>query len=516
MTENELIDNMGDPYWRIRNLYWIIDKAGNKVLFTPNDAQETLYEDLWHRNIVPKARQRGISTAVQIAMLDACLFTESQSAAVIAQDLDTSGSIFRKIRYAYDNLPPLLRDSIPLQKDTAGELIFDNDSSLTVATTVRGRTLQWLHVSEFAKICAKFPDRAREIVTGSLPSVDKDGVIVIESTSEGREGPFFDMTMEALNLHRANATLSQLDYRLHFFSWWDAPEYELPGAIIGEKDHEYFDKMGALIGREIRFEQRAWYVTKRRSEFAGDPYLMKQEYPTVVEECFEVSTEGAYFALQMAQVRKDGRIRSLPLVGGVPCDTYWDIGSSDGTAIWVKQKIGPENRFIRFYEDWNAPYSEAAKWLLGLGVVFGTHYLPHDADHVRQGQTENKSPRQMLEELLPGHRFEVVERIPHLMWGIQRTRDEFSTYWFDEKHCAAGIAHLDGYSKRWNERQGCWSEQPNKENGHSEAADALRQHAQSESKGSGWAGQPAVTGAPSINRYSRAHRAAAKSSKWIV
>ena len=31
-----------DLHWRLRHLYWIIDKKGNKVLFVPNEQQQRL------------------------------------------------------------------------------------------------------------------------------------------------------------------------------------------------------------------------------------------------------------------------------------------------------------------------------------------------------------------------------------------------------------------------------------------------------------------------------------------
>lgn len=522
MNESELIANMGNPYWRLRNLYWIINKSGQRVLFSPNEAQEKFLEDLWHRNIIPKARQRGISTVVQLVILDACIFNENQSGAVIAQSRKVAGKIFRKMKFSYDNLPEMIREQVSLKKETAEELIFSNGSALEVATSARGDTLQWLHVSEFGKICAKNPLQAREIVTGSLPSVDMSGMVFIESTAEGKEGAFYEMTQDALNLQRSGANLSALEYRIHFYSWWDADEYEMDpeGVLILDKDHQYFAQVEKVIGRALSLRKRAWYVTKRRSDFAGDPQLMFQEYPSTVEECFSVSLEGAYYAIQMAQARTEGRICKLPLITSVPCNTFWDIGASDGTAIWVHQQIGAENRFVRFYEEWHKPYEDAAKWLQGLGLMWGVHHLPHDADHVRQGKLTNESPKQMLEALLPGHTFVVVPRTPDINWGIQSTRNEFPTYFFDEEHCAPGIEHLDAYRKQWNERQECWSSLPSKAGGHSEAADALRQHAQGYQRLSSWNNQPiprADTASHAGVRYSRASQVAASTTKdWTV
>jgi hypothetical protein len=186
----ELEDRLSDNKWRIRNLYWITDKDGREVKFTPWPEQEKLLDNLWFRNIILKARQRGFSTLIQLVMLDTCLFNPNVNASVIAQDKDTANAIFRtKIKFAYDRLPDEVRAMNPLTKDSESELILANGSALKVATSARGGTLQWLHVSEFGKICAQFPQKAQEIISGALPAVDQNGVVCIESTAEGRKAP---------------------------------------------------------------------------------------------------------------------------------------------------------------------------------------------------------------------------------------------------------------------------------------------------------------------------------------
>lgn len=479
--QNELLACLRDPRWRIRNLYWVKDKQKQVVRFKPNEAQELLLRLMHYRNIIPKARQRGFSTLIQLLGLDTALFLPGSDCGIIAQDLQTAMDIFEsKIKLAYDHLPELIRQMVPVVSDTLTSMTFGNGSKIRVGTSMRGGTLNFLHVSEFGKICAKYPDKAREIITGTLPALPDDGMAFIESTAEGREGAFYAMTMEAKAMADAGSKLTTLDFKLHFASWWDANEYEMEpeGVIITDKDREYFERVESKIGRELSLRKRAWYVTARRTMFAGDQQMMFQEYPSTLEEAFSVSMEGTYFADQLAQARKEGRIRALPIMPGVPCYTVWDIGNSDGTAVWVVQKIGNEWRCIHFKEGWGEPYSFFARWLQGLGLMWDTMFMPHDADHVRQGQTINKSPRQMMEELMPGVRFEIVPVIDDVNWGIQQTRDMFPLLWFDEERCKDGIIHIENYRRKWNDRQACWSSTPDKTGGHSEAADSLRQLAQ--------------------------------------
>ena len=484
MTEAEFVAHMADPEWRIRHLYQIMTKDGRVVTFTPNEAQQDLLDALWYRNLILKARQRGFSTLIQLMMLDTCLFNPNTRAGVIAQDKDAASTIFRdKIKFAYDRLPPVVREAIPLTRDSTSELMLANNSSLRVGTSMRSGTLQFLHVSEFGKICAKYPDKAREVLTGSLPTVDAGGFVFIESTAEGREGAFFDMCQQAEADKEANKKPSEIDMRFHFFSWWDADEYELDpdGVVITDKDHAYFDQLEAQIGRPLPRRKRAWYVTKRRTDFQGDPQMMKQEYPSTSKEAFEQSTEGTYYANELAAMRKEGRLTVVPWEKDHPVNTFWDIGLNDEMAIWFHQQIGAQHRFIRYYENSGESFAHYAEHMQKLGYVWGKHYLPHDGDTQRLGVERNWTPRQMLESL--GLRnIEIVPRIDQVINGINQTRDAFPTCWIDEQNCLDGIKHIELYRKEWDARLAVWKDIPRHDT-HSNCADAFRQFAQARTGG---------------------------------
>ena len=74
-----------------------------------------------------------------------------------------------------------------MNTDNIRELSFSNGSRIAVGTSFRSGTLQFLHISEFGKICAKYPEKAREIVTGAIEALSIDGKLFIESTAEGNE-----------------------------------------------------------------------------------------------------------------------------------------------------------------------------------------------------------------------------------------------------------------------------------------------------------------------------------------
>jgi len=486
-SEQELIECLKDPHWRIRNLYKIKDKQKRIVQFVPNEAQEKLLAEMHWRNIVPKARQRGFSTLIQLLGLDTALFKPGSDVGVIAQDLDTAYEIFdSKIKLAYDHLPDVIKAMVGVVSSTKSSIKFDNGSGVRVGTSMRGGTPNFVHVSEFGKICAKYPDKAKEVLTGTLPAVPEDGIVFIESTAEGQAGAFYEMSLEAKGAQDEERKLSPLEFKLHFAGWWDAVEYELDptGVQVSPDDHKYFDEVEAQIGRKLGPRKRAWYVTIRRQNFAGDKQMMFQEYPSTFDEAFSVSMEGTYYAQQIAAARNNGQFKDhIPVLPGVPCFTFWDIGNSDGTAIWVMQRVGMEWRCIRFKEGWGEPYSYFTRWLQSLGLTWDVMFLPHDATHERQGEEINKTPQQMLQDLMPGVRFEIVPRIDDVNWGIQQTRDVFPMLWFDKKECKEGIVHIEHYKRKWNTTQACWGREPDKTGGHSEAADALRQFAQAYTAG---------------------------------
>ncbi|MBY2923070.1 hypothetical protein HF265_31050 [Rhizobium leguminosarum] len=57
---------------------------------------------------------------------------------------------------------------MPVVRANQTELLLGNNSSIRVGTSLRSGTLQYLHISEYGKLCAKYPDKAREVRTGAL------------------------------------------------------------------------------------------------------------------------------------------------------------------------------------------------------------------------------------------------------------------------------------------------------------------------------------------------------------
>lgn len=459
-----------NPMWRLNNLYKIVNKQGLEMLFKCNWAQQELYNNLWYCNIILKSRQLGISTFVCLLFLDRCLFNSNVSAGIIAHTLEDAQHIFRRVKFAYDNLPEELRELIKADNDTAGMLRFSNGSSLRVGTSLRSSTFQYLHISEFGKICARYPDKAQEIVTGALNTVAPGQYVIIESTAEGGSGYFFDMCKQAQDLQTAGTKLTELDYKFFFFPWYKHPDYKLCSMVeISQDLEEYFDELKSSCGIRLMSEQKAWYVKKYATQ-ADD---MKREYPSIPEESFQNSTEGLYYGKYFAKIRAEKRICNVSHDETLPVFVAMDLGFNDSTAIWFYQVSGQEVHIIDYYENSGEPFTHYLKVLKDKPYSIEKFYVPHDAKNTEYGSglTRVRIAANHGITLNPLPKLSVQE-------GIDAVRNVLGKCWFDAKKCDKGIKSLEAYKKEWNERHGCWNDKP-VHNFASDGADAFRYMAQS-------------------------------------
>lgn len=469
---------MADPWWRLRSLYSIITDDGAEMRFSPNEEQSYLYQNLWYRNIVLKARQLGFTTFIDLLALDQCLFNSNFTAVVIADSLENATKIFRKkIAFPYERLPALVREIAPTAKATASEMIFENGASISVTTSARSGTANFLHVSEMGKIARKYPEKAREIVTGSFEAVPKDGMILVESTAEGKAGWFHDTVNDSHKRQLSKGKETQLDWRLHFFPWWSKGDYTLDpeGVGISKEMQDYFTNVELKLKRKLSREQKSWYV-KKTATLKDD---MKREYPASVEEAFEQSTEGFIYAKELLLSRELGRIGKVPHRAGIAVNTYWDLGVNDINAIWLHQRVGSMNRFIKYIYASNEGmayyWRELEKWREATGAKWGKHFLPHDGDARIQGH-EVTTRKQILEEC--GARdVKIVTRTPDLRTAIDLVKRALPECEFDEAECADGLSALENYSREWDESRGTWASQP-RHDWASNGSDAFRQFAQ--------------------------------------
>jgi hypothetical protein len=172
---------------------------------------------------------------------------------------------------------------------------------------------------------------------------------------------------------------------------------------------------------------------------------------------------GAIFLREMQKARAEGRIKkNLPILQDVPVNTFWDMGWNDANAVLFHQYAALENRFLHGHQQSGLTLAERASymqaWAAEKGIVYGTHYLPHDAGH--KSEQTGKSDVEILQGIWKGQRFVVVPRTHSKPIAINQARTAFANCYFDEEECADLIAALDAYRWTWSEVQQVFTDSP--------------------------------------------------------
>jgi hypothetical protein len=447
-----------DPEWRLNNLYRIINRDANSIKFTLNPVQKHVLENLHYRNLILKARQLGMSTFAVLYLLDQVLFSENLQAGIVSYSLEHAQHIFKRIiGHALDTLPTELKSLAGIVQRSAREITFNNGSSLRVDTTLRGGSYPLVLVSEFGKTCARNPQKAEEVITGTLQAVPKDGKVIIESTGEGNEGFFAEMVMEASR--RGNDNITNLDYKLFFYNWLQEPSYQIEEDVKYDVSlTDYFNKVEKEVGCVVNQPQRNWYAVQTR--LLGDK--IKQEFPSTVSESFLTSSDAFYFAEAINRAYQTNRCLYSSLYDALlPVYVAMDIGLNDLTVMVFFQIAHGEIRVIDYYEDKNKDVPFYAKFLLqDKRFLYHTIFLPHDSVKRDPLDISNSYERD-FQRLFSGTntRFHVLKRMDKQL-SISHAKVMIDRCVFNVNRVKPFLDNLCKYRKKWNESLGRYLEEP--------------------------------------------------------
>ena len=283
--------NLLNKEWRIDNLYTIVDKKGNKIIFKRNSAQADFDKNKHCKNIILKSRRLGFTTYEAIDNFDDTLFIQNFSALFLAHTKDDAIEIFdTKVDFVWKNLDKELLKLWKVDSSTARKLKFDfgdnTYSQIKVALSGRSGTFNRVHSTEFAKLCAKYPALSKEFIRGTIQSLTPDGRLDMESTAEGMSGDFFEMFTEAW--YRKRPPL-KAEFKAHFYNWqWEKDEMKdiEPMSVSGMDESDKFakyQKQHRLNDVEITYYYYKWLLCNKNWD------SLHQEYPTTPEEAFVAS-----------------------------------------------------------------------------------------------------------------------------------------------------------------------------------------------------------------------------------
>lgn len=454
MEEIELLkEKLSDQMRRLTSwkIYKIKNKDWNVIPFIPNKYQIDFLKNKHKKNIILKARQLWFSTIIQLYALDCVIFYNNFSAWVIAQWLHESKSIFEnKVKFAYENLPDRIKRFKEKDTDSKDTIKIENWSSMYVSSSFRSGTLQYLHISEYWKICAKFPEKAREINTGAIEAVSAENEVVIESTAEWKTGDFYDKVQRAYKLQKTGKPLNNEEYKLFFYPRWEAEEYIIDDEYLTLTSDtiSYFDKLEIdhwIVCTD--WQKKRWQTKKEKLQ--EDMY---REYPSFIEEAFFVSSEWSYYWKRVNKVYEEQRVCKVPYDPRLPLYTSWDLwwtGWGDNMDVWFFQIYGKEIRLVDWFTwVWFSIEDVHYNILKDKPYKYDTMFFPHDGNV--QSMKDHQTRADMLEALW--YKVVVLENFPGALSARRSlVRDHFWYCWFDEEKCWRPLDILKEYKKKWND-----------------------------------------------------------------
>jgi len=285
----------------MERLFKIRDKRGRMVRFKLNAAQAYYWERKTRRNLILKARQKGLSKIIDADQLIDCMRRPTQ-AIVVSHERESTKRMFE----AVNRFIASMRKKPTLSIDSKREIQFPKRGSSYFIGTAgqkafgRGDTISRAHLSE-----ASFYADLERILAG-VEEAAEFGQIDIETTPNGRE-QFYDLWQKAKS--------GQSSYTPIFIPWFIDGEYsidnlsDLERSGLSKSVQEIFDipdaefmhdmtdeekSAHARIARDFGIELPAGMMKWRRYKIWDKGRLFFQEYPEDDVSCFLQSGGGVF------------------------------------------------------------------------------------------------------------------------------------------------------------------------------------------------------------------------------
>jgi len=202
------------------------------------------------------------------------------------------------------------------------------------------------------------------------------------------------------------------------------------GALSPEQIEESLQEYIALYGEDLG-----------RAQF-------EQEY-----ECsFNAAILGAFYAREMAAVRREGRIAEIEALADRPVHRAWDIGVRDDTSIWWFQVVGAQLFILDCYSASGAGVDHYAEIIRQRqeehGWKDGTDFVPHDAKIKEWGSGRTRVETMRSLGLNPQLCVNATK-----MDGINAVRATLPRCVFHQRTEEVGIAALEQYRREWDDEK---------------------------------------------------------------
>jgi hypothetical protein len=221
----------------------------------------------------------------------------------------------------------------------------------------------------------------KDFLDGLLESVPKRGRVVLESTARGEGGVFYDMYFDAKN--------GKNEYKIHYYRWFELPEYTEPLLIPKEDFIATYDyEEQELVNKyNLTPEQINWRRFKK-NRLRG---MFVQEYPEWDDEDAFIKTGSPIFDIDLLRARDRELVEQSPTqitLGGelyvyrygqpgakyiISVDTSeGDIHSDFGAAVVTRYLPLPVEQCALLHGRWSPDILSEKVYKLAKAYNYGT------------------------------------------------------------------------------------------------------------------------------------------------
>jgi len=204
---------------------------------------------------------------------------------------------------------------------------------------------------------------------------------------------------------------------------------------------------------KANWRDNPWFPSVLDEERQLDLERYPERYGHIWSGDYAKAFEGAYWARELAEARRQGRISEVARDPLLPIRLYWDIGGAgakaDACAIWVVQFVGQAIRILDYIEGQGQVLGYYTNELRARGYEKALCFLPHD------GVNTNAITGLRYADHLRDAEFNVTV-VPNQGAGaasmrIEAVRRLFPKVWFNADATEAGRDALGYYHERKDE-----------------------------------------------------------------
>lgn len=197
-------------------------------------------------------------------------------------------------------------------------------------------------------------------------------------------------------------------------------------------------------------------ITQEAIQEERDAGMSEEKIQQEFYVSWDSGMEGAFYTKELNNAEKEGRIGDFPWDPSKPCQTWWDIGFRDNTAIIITQR-GTDGKpvAIDYLSDRNKSLEEWIKDVRSLPYNYDEHNGPHDMGH--HDFTTGRTRTEFAAAL--NFHFDIVPKLS-VDEGINATRAMLRVMRFNKPKVQLLLDCLYSYRREYDERTKLFKDKP--------------------------------------------------------